>query len=76
MSDSKKEATKEINDILKEIDALYQKAAEIADKHNVFFSYSGPAGYGDGGFYDPNWESSDCWGEETGSNWQASSTSC
>lgn len=75
----KQQASKEISDILDQVDKLYQKAADIADEAEVDFSFSGPGGtYGAGGWYTPkpkDWVHSDgCWEDTYG--WQASGGSC
>ncbi len=63
---TKEEAQKAIAAKLEKIANLYSECAEIAEKAGTYFSYSGPAGYGDGGSYWP--------GEDDG--WSASSQSC
>lgn len=68
-----KEAMQAVNDKLRQIDELYKECEKIAIEHNVNFTYSGPAGYGDGGYFYPKGEE-DNYGEMT--NWHASSQSC
>lgn len=57
-------ANKQIAAKLAQIDVLYAECASIAEEAGIStFSYGGPAGYGDGGYW-------------TESGWQASSQSC
>lgn len=63
---TKEEAQKAIAAKLAQITALYNDCAAISEEAGTYFSYSGPAGYGDGGSYWP--------GEDDG--WSASSQSC
>lgn len=65
-------AMKEVNDRLAKIKELYAECEAIAMEHGVHFSYSGPAGYGDGGYFDP--EREEDWRGD--SKWLASSQSC
>lgn len=62
-----KEAMKEVNDRLAKIAELYAECEAIAMEHGVDFSYDGPAGYGDGGYF---------YTEDGAGQWQASSNSC
>ncbi len=73
---AKIQAAEKINAALIAIDELYAECEEVAIAHGVSFSYSGPAGYGDGGAFDPEivGEEND-WGDEQ-SGWCASSQSC
>lgn len=69
---SQKEAFDEIRRILDEISSLYAECERIGVEHDVAFHYSGPAGYGDGGYFDPH-------GQDWAGNdemWQASSAGC
>lgn len=68
------EARKEIDQKLGQIADLYEECADIAREHGVSFSYGGPAGYGDGGYFDPERTHND-WGDES-DGWLASSQSC
>lgn len=63
MSDKEREAYAKIAEIKRQIDGLYDEAASIADEYGLSFSYGGPAGYGDGGYYEDG-------------EWTASSNSC
>lgn len=74
VSEAKVEAAKEINDILGQIHDLYEKAADIAREADVPFTYKGPAGYGDGGYFDAD-RTEDHYGNEC-DGWLASSQSC
>jgi hypothetical protein len=65
-------AVRAINERLAQIASLYQQCEAIAIEHDVQFSYEGPAGYGDGGYFYP--EAEERWGEVL--HWIASSTSC
>lgn len=70
-------ACAEIDAKLQKISELYQECAEIALAHNLSFRYTGPAGYGDGGYFDAeriNEEPEYDWEEPT--PWLASSQSC
>lgn len=73
---NKSEAESKIADLIREADEKIREAEKLADEHGLQFSWDGPS-YGMGGWYTPNhpdWESSNCYGEETG--WMASSHSC
>jgi len=49
----KQEASKKIVELKAEIDVLYSRIADIADQAGLdYVRYDGPAGYGDGGYYD------------------------
>lgn len=63
MGDKEREAYAKIAEIKGRIEQLYNEAAAIADEHGLYFSYDGPAGYGDGGYYEDG-------------EWRASSNSC
>lgn len=55
----KQQASIQIAALKSEIDALYASIAELADKYQISVRYDGPAGYGDGGYYDDGeWVSS------------------
>lgn len=58
------EAVESINELLMQIQALYEECKDIAVQFDIAFTYSGPAGYGDGGYFDPE------------DHWTASSQSC
>ncbi|QYW02638.1 hypothetical protein CPT_Marzo_096 [Stenotrophomonas phage Marzo] len=62
---------------LDQINRLYGELEEYATKKNLRFHYSGPAGYGDGGSFDPYYVGvyDEYTGEES-DGWQASSQSC
>ena len=60
-------AVQAINERLAQIAALYEQCEAIATEHGVDFSYDGPAGYGDGGYF---------YTEDGAGQWQASSNSC
>lgn len=62
-----KEALQRIGEKLQQIEQLYAECEVIALASGVSFSYNGPAGYGDGGYFDP---------EDSDSIWMASSQSC
>jgi len=62
MAKTREEAVKEVADLLNQVDVLMSRAEDIADEHDIPFSFDGP-GYGMGGWY------------ESG-EWQASSHSC
>lgn len=66
------EVVKKINDNLAQIQALYNECENLATEHGISFSYSGPAGYGDGGYFDPEGKS----GYDEDQYWCASSQSC
>lgn len=68
------EAVQAINEGLKQIAAKYEELAAIAREHGLEFDYQGPAGYGDGGYFDPS-RTQDSWGNEI-DGWIASSQSC
>lgn len=61
------DAIRQVNENLRKIEELYSQCAELAREHGFGFSYEGPAGYGDGGYFEPD--------DEDG-HWQASSQSC
>lgn len=49
----KQEASKKITELKAEIDILYAEIASVADQAGMdYVRYEGPAGYGDGGYYD------------------------
>lgn len=57
----KQEALKKITELKAEIDSLYAEIASVADQASLdYVRYEGPAGYGDGGYYDTEegWKSS------------------
>lgn len=66
-----------INKALSGVSDLYAEAEALAIEHGISFSYSGPAGYGDGGSFDPECigEKEYDWEDES-TGWQASSHSC
>lgn len=68
--EDKKAALKQISDNLQKIDALYSECERIALGAQVDFSYSGPAGWGDGGDFYCNPP------EHREENWIPSSTTC
>lgn len=73
---AKIQAAAKINAALTTIQALYAECEEVAIAHGVSFSYSGPAGYGDSGGFDPESAGEeDEWGDEQ-SGWRPSSQSC
>lgn len=73
---AKVEAAEKINAALTAIQELYAECEEVAIAHGVSFSYSGPAGYGDSGGFDPeSVGEEDEWGDEK-SGWRPSSQSC
>lgn len=53
-TEEQKNAMNEISNRLAEIANLYHECEQIAIDAQVTFSYDGPAGYGDGGYFDPN----------------------
>lgn len=59
----KAEAEKKIQELLDEISALYSEIQSLSMDYDIFISYHGPVGYGDGGYCD-------------GGEWQASSQGC
>ena len=71
------EAVQQINNKLAEIMGLYGECEEIAIKHGIHFSYGGPAGYGDGGYFDPSdiGQKEYEWSDPS-DGWLASSQSC
>jgi hypothetical protein len=73
----RQEATKLIAEKVQEAYRLINEAAEISDQSGVGFGFN--VAYGMGGYYqpnsDPDWSSSDFYGEYH-SGWQASSQSC
>lgn len=57
----KQVASKKIAELKSQIDSLYAEIASVADEAGLdYVRYDGPAGYGDGGYYDTNegWKSS------------------
>lgn len=74
--DAKIKAAAKINAALTAIQELYAECEEVAITHGVSFSYSGPAGYGDSGGFDPEsvGEEDECGDEQSG--WRASSQNC
>lgn len=87
-NEKQKEASKLIAGKLAEIERLYNECAKIAEDAQVGFSYSGPAGYGDSGWYTPKSEAiaerreydedlGDDWEPSEGEyGWQPSAGSC
>ncbi|MDD5149989.1 MAG: hypothetical protein PHC28_05835 [Flavobacterium sp.] len=71
MTDTR-EVNKQIANLIKEAEAKISEAEALAKEYKLSFSWSGPA-YGMGGYYDGDWETSNCEGE---SGWNPSSSSC
>jgi hypothetical protein len=68
------EAVRKVNENLQKIAELYEECAQLARENNFSFRYEGPAGYGDGGNFDPH-HTHDNWGNNI-DGWLASSNSC
>ena len=66
-----------IKNRLDKINRIYGELEDYATKNNLRFSYAGPAGYGDGGCFNPaDIGREDEWSGEESDGWQASSQSC
>lgn len=67
-----------INTALDNINSLYAEAEALAIEHGISFRYEGPAGYGDGGSFDPErlGEEKEYDWEDDPTGWFASSQSC
>ncbi|QBP06290.1 hypothetical protein [Stenotrophomonas phage YB07] len=62
---------------LDQINRLYGELEDYAIEKNLRFHYCGPAGYGDGGSFDPDdIGREDEWTGEQSDGWLASSQSC
>lgn len=73
MSEITKEKARElINQHMKQIEALFGECEQLADKHDVAFSFD-YIGYGAGATYYPNKKDEE---HEDGSGWMPSSQSC
>lgn len=72
-TEEQKKALEEIRSRLDQIEDLYLQCEEIAIDKGVSFHYSGPAGYGDGGYFDP--DGKNYWDDEV-QMWKSSSQSC
>lgn len=75
---AKVEAAAAINTALGNISSLYAEAEALAIEHGISFLYEGPAGYGDGGSFDPEriGEEKEYDWEDDPTGWFPSSRSC